>query len=121
MFRAYQDNVVIAMEPVEDRLKDGTVVLVNAEASRRGTRTARVLASGPGYRNRGGHFVENSVKVGDRVLVNALAGQNYALDLSVPRHNKSSEFQALMGDKGEFRICREEEILGVLDNSEEGI
>jgi hypothetical protein len=58
--------------------------------------------------------VPNTVKVGDRVIVDALAGQNYALDLSVPRHNKTQEFQELFGDRGEFRIVREEEILGVL-------
>jgi hypothetical protein len=60
-------------------------------------------------------FVANEVQPGDRVIVDALAGQNYALDLSVPRHNKSTQFQELFGERGEFRIVREQEILAVFE------
>jgi len=37
------------------------------------------------------------------------------MDLTVPRHNKSAEFQDLFGDAGEFRIVREQEILAVVE------
>jgi uncharacterized cupin superfamily protein len=33
----------------------------------------------------------------------------------VPRSNKSAEFQELFGDRGQFRIVREQEILAVLE------
>jgi len=127
-FRAYADNVVIQIEPRETQTESGLTLVHGGKNGAREHRTARVVASGPGYyRSKPGGangtergvFVPNEVKPGMRVIVDALAGQDYALDLSVPRHNKSAEFQELFGDKGEFRIVREEEILGVLESAEE--
>lgn len=115
-FRAYADNVVIALEQERTQTASGLAIVHTASASR-GHRTARVIASGPGYTTPSGVFVPNEVRAGDRVLVDALAGQNYDLDLTVPRHNKSSEFKELFGDRGEFRIVREQEILGVLEDA----
>jgi hypothetical protein len=59
--------------------------------------------------------VPNTVQPGDRVIVDARAGQNYDMDLTTPRHNKPTEFQELVGERGEFRIVREEEILAVIE------
>jgi co-chaperonin GroES (HSP10) len=125
-FRAYADNVVIQIEPRETQTESGLTLVHGGKNGAREHRTARVVASGPGYyRSKPGGangtergvFVPNEVKPGMRVIVDALAGQDYALDLSVPRHNKSAEFQELFGDKGEFRIVREEEILAVIEDS----
>ena len=113
-FRAYADNVVIELEPAQTETASG-IALVPGGARARDHRTARVIASGPGYRLGSGAFVPNEVRVGDRVLVDALCGQNYDMDLTVPRHNKSSEFQELFGDRGHFRIVREQEILAVFE------
>ena len=113
--RAYADNVVLAFEPRETQTASGLALVHGAKTGARDHRIARVVASGPGYHKPSGLFVPNEVKTGDRVIVDALAGQNYQMDLSVPRHNKSQEFQELFGDRGEFRIVREEEILGVLE------
>ena len=118
IFRAYADNVVIQIEPLEQQTKSGLYTPHSGAAKARGHRSAVVLASGPGHINRFGKFVPNEVKAGDRVIVDALAGQDYAMDLSVPRHNKTPEFQELFGDRGEFRIVREEEILGILDEEQ---
>lgn len=116
MIRAYQDNVVIVLDPQETETKSGIAIVHNRSPGAREHRTARVIASGPGYHTRLGALVPNEVKAGDRVLVDAVAGQNYAMDLTVPRHNKSSQFGELFGDRGEFRIVREQEILGVLES-----
>lgn len=116
-FRAYMDNCVLELEPLPKESAGG-IALVNMGPNNKGHRTAVVKASGPGYTTTQGVFIPNTVKAGDRVLVDALAGQHYALDLTIPRHNKSSEFQELFGDRGEFRIVREQEILGVLEDDE---
>jgi chaperonin GroES len=111
-FRAYQDNVVLRFERLPTRTASG---LHLPESRAEKTRQATVVAVGPGHVNRGGHLVPTHVQVGDRVLVDARAGQDYALDLNVPRHNKPTEWS---DERGEFRIVREEEILAVLDEAE---
>lgn len=112
-FRAYQDNVLIRFERQPEMSSSGLLHLPQTREEK--TRTAEVMAVGPGYTNRGGHFVPTQTKVGDRVVVDARAGQNYDLDLSVPRHNKPAEWA---DERGEFRIIREDEILAVLDAAE---
>ena len=129
MFRAYADNVVLALEPLEQQTASGLHTPHSGKNGARDHRIARVVQSGPGYWTRMGKrdargmyatgwrdvFVPNTVKPGERVIVDALAGQDYAMDLNVPRHNKNQEFQELFDERGEFRIVREEEILGVLE------
>lgn len=110
--RMYADNVCLVLEPMPTETPSG-LAIIQSQASK-GHRTARVLASGPGYLTRMGALVPNETKPGDRVVIDALAGQNYALDLNIPRHNKGAEFEELAGDRGEFRIVREEEILAIL-------
>ena len=123
-FRAYADNVVIQLLPRESQTASGLALVHSGKNGAREHRQAKVIASGPGYRHpvkgrcggtHGGVFVPNEVKPGDIVLVDAHAGQNYDLDLTVPRHNKSAEFQELFGENAEFRIVREQEILGVVE------
>lgn len=113
--KAYADNVIIVLEPLPTETASG-IAMVRMNKNTKESRTARVVASGPGYTNARGVFVPNEVKPGDRVIVDALAGQHYQLDLTVPRHNKSSEFQELFGERGEFRIVREQEILGIVED-----
>lgn len=125
--KAYADNVIIVLEPLPAR-SSGGIHLVHGGPKAQAGRWATVLASGPGYWKRAykcpdcGHdksiFVENHVKPGDRVFIHELAGQDFALDISAPRHNKDQVFQELCGDRGEFRIVRESEILFVEDVEE---
>lgn len=105
-FRCYQDNVLLRFEELP-KLSAGGLHLPDTRRGEK-TRQAVVVAVGPGHTNRGGHFIPTTVKVGSRVVVDAQAGQNYELDLSVPRHNKPTEWA---DGSGEFRIVREEEIL----------
>ena len=114
-FRAYADNVVIELIPLETQTASGIALVHGGKKGARDHRRARVVASGPGYYRDSGVFVPNEVAAGETVIVDAHAGQDYAMDLSVPRHNKSAEFQELFGDRGEFRIVREQEILGVVE------
>lgn len=126
MIRAYADNVIIRLEPRQAETKSGIALVHGGKPGARGYRTAIVVAAGPGHwigcRSCGGergHFVPTSVRAGERVIVDELAGQNYDLNVSVPRHNKSPEFQDLFGDAGQFRIVREDELLGVIETGAE--
>lgn len=117
-----QDNILIVLEPLETMTASGFHV-VRMEQGARDHRVAKVLAVGPGHwtgcRQCGTaktHFIPTELKPGDRVIVDALAGQNYDMDLSVPRHNKSPEFQEMCGESGAFRVIRESEALGIVED-----
>lgn len=115
-FRATQDNILIKFQPRPPVTASGLIhIPQTVTESRVGTREAVVLAAGPGHTSRQGKFIPTAVKVGETVLVDALAGQNYDMDLSVPRHNKPTEWA---DDRGEFRIVREDEILCVVERDE---
>lgn len=114
----YHDNVLIVLEPKEQVSSGGIHLVHKSGPKARGSRFARVIESGRGYPAPiGNAFVENTVKPGDRVLVDELAGQSYDFDLSAPRHQEmAQEFPELFGERGEFRVVREGEILGVLED-----
>ena len=134
-FRPMHDNVVIVLEPLPTETKSGlALVHLSKDPGVRESRTAKVVASGPGYYrsyrkplgSRTPHerlqyseptavFIRNETKPGDLVLIDSNAGQDYAWELNVPRHNFKQEFAELMGEQREFRIVREDEILGVLE------
>ena len=119
IFRAYADNVHIELEPIPTMTAGGLHLPQTARSKARGSRYARVVASGPGhYRQRrdGANgtrdsvFIPNETRPGDRVIVDALAGQAVAgleMELSLPRHNPH-------GDFGDSRIVRESEILAII-------
>lgn len=124
-FRCYADNVAIQLEPLETMTASGLHLPQRTERGAMGFRTAKVLASGPGhYRQKkggaastvDGAFVPNETKRGDRVIVAALCGTNFEMDLTVPRHNPGFDFSELLGDAGEFRVVRESEILAVIES-----
>ena len=106
--RMYQDNVAVRLEPLEQVSAGG---LHLPQSRKEKTRSATVLAVGPGH-YKGATFVPTQVQVGDRVIIDQIAGQNYDLDLSVPRHNKPTNWA---DERGEFRIIREDEILAVVE------
>jgi co-chaperonin GroES (HSP10) len=115
MIRAYMDNVIVRLLPRETVTAGGLFIPDNANGPNgKQTVQAEVIASGPGWRMRNGRgpLVPNETKPGDVVLIDAMAGQDYSLDLNVPRHNKASDWS---DDRGQFRIVREDEIHGVVE------
>jgi len=110
--RAYADNVVIRLEPLATMTASGLHLPGTQKTKQTGSREATVMAVGPGHVRPNGVLVPTQVQVGERVIVDALAGQNYDMDLSVPRHNKPVEWA---DSQGEFRIVREDEILCVVE------
>jgi co-chaperonin GroES (HSP10) len=123
MIRPLADNVVLRFlpAPAETVSAGGIIAPVAIKArNRRGIRVAEVLASGPGYwdRNGRGKFIPNEVAAGELVLVDESAGQDYSLDLNVPRHNKAQEWA---DDRGNFRVVRHDEIHGVVEGDPAGV
>lgn len=128
MIRPTADNVVLRLLP-GDAVSAGGIHI--PEMARKGkrleARKAVVVAVGPGHyeqrkRTLGstqyttdGAFIPTQVKPGDIVLVDPQAGQDYTLDLSIPRHNRPATLDAIADERGEFRICREGELLGVVE------
>jgi co-chaperonin GroES (HSP10) len=118
--RPYADNVWIELEPVATVSPGGLFIPQQSRAGARGSRFARVLASGKGYYRqvndfangtRDQAFIPNETKEGDRVLVDAMAGQAWDGEMSMPRHNKG-------GDFGDRRVVREAEILAIVTESD---
>lgn len=129
MIRLLSDNVLIELEPLPTESAGG-IALVHAKGNRaRASRTARVIASGPGYwysrrqRLAGGQFsaptevfVSNETKAGDRVVVDADPGQDYKLDISTPRVNgNGTQFEQVAGSLGQYRVVRESEVYAILE------
>jgi co-chaperonin GroES (HSP10) len=115
----YADNVLLTFEPLDTMTASGLHLPQQSRQGARGSRYARVTASGPGHYRQAKvgangtcdrQFVPNETRPGDRVLVDALAGQAWETDMSMPRHNKG-------GDFGDTRIVREDEILAIIEES----
>jgi co-chaperonin GroES (HSP10) len=128
-FRPLADNVLVVLEPEPTETRSGIAIVRQRAPSARYSRTARVIASGPGYMGRStylhpaGLFHPNELKPGDRVLVDALAGNNWDWDVGeTPRNNGVDTAVpflaavALLGEKVEARIIRESEALAVLED-----
>jgi co-chaperonin GroES (HSP10) len=114
MIRATQDNVVVRLLPLPRLSAGGIHIPQTAGRRRTGVREAEVLAVGPGHhRDSGfGGLVPTTVMVGEVVLVDEFAGQDYSFDNYRPRQNKGADLG------GELRIVREDEIHAVLERDQ---
>lgn len=118
MIRPYSDNVLIELEPLPTVSESGLALVHTRAPGAREHRTARVVASGPGFKRPCcGAFIPNTVKPGDRVIVDALAGDKmkYDFDVSAPRQSGQPDIDHLLGERGAWRLVREEEILAVVE------
>lgn len=116
--RCYADNVLIELEPLETTTASGLAMVHTRAPGAREHRFARVVASGPGHKKKCcGAFVPNETKPGDRVLVDALAGDKmkWDFDISAPRQNNHGDMDHLLGERGAWRMVREEEILAIVE------
>lgn len=121
-FTPFADNVFLQLEDDTVTTASGLVFPSLKAAGAKRTRIGRVIASGPGYwtePNRTspqGVFIANTVRQGARVIVEAQAGDNYSKGFHVPRHNGMRACLGHLGElRGEFRIVREAEILGIVE------
>jgi len=77
MFNALDDKVIVKVAQVEETTESGLFIPDTASSMPdQGT----VVAVGPGRYSATGAFIENTVKVGDRVLFNARAAQSIELE-----------------------------------------
>lgn len=119
--RPLEDNVLLYLKPRPSRMAGGLLTLPQNRAGRlTGAREAIVLATGPGWRLRGGRgpLVPTEVEPGQCVVVDAKAGQDWALDVGKPRTNPKGCTWAsfpvpteLERVGGEYRMVRADEIL----------
>lgn len=119
--RPFQDNVFVELEPLNE-VRESGLVLINKKPGAKDVRCGKVIAAGPGHWTEPnsvcpeGFFKETTVKPGDRVILEAYAGENYQKGFFIPRHNgRGAELGALGDLRGEFRIVREDEILAVIE------
>lgn len=114
--RCYADNVLIEIEPLETVSASGLALVHTRAPGAREHRFARVIASGPGYKRPCcGAFVPNETRPGDRVIVDALAGQKWDMDISKPRQG-IGDLDHLLGERGAFRVVREDEVLAIVED-----
>lgn len=118
-FRPLADNVLLMIEEQPKETASGLALVHNRSPGAREHRTARVIASGPGY-TKGccKQFIPNTVKPGDRVIVDALCGDKlkWDFDVSEVRQNSIPEFDHVGLLRGQMRVVRESEILAVVED-----
>jgi len=121
MLRMLSDNCLIALEPPPNETASGIAIVHSRAPGAKEHRTARVLSVGPGHypgcKSCGGErgtFVPTSLVAGDRIMVDAMCGNRYDFDVSAVRQNERAEFDAMLGERGEFRVIREAEALCVV-------
>jgi len=122
--RPLADNVLIYLKPRPERMHGSSIVLPgNRRAKSNGAREAIVIASGPGWRLRGGRgpLVPTEVEPGQCVIVDERAGQDWSFDVAKPRTNPRgcqwASFPVPTVHErpgGEYRMVRADEILGEL-------
>lgn len=124
--RPLADNVLLYLKPRPERMTGSLLVMPATRGQKaNGAREAIVLASGPGWRLRDGRgpLVPTGVEPGQCVVVDAKAGQDWALDVAKPRTNpRGCEWQSFPvptvheRQGGEYRMVRADEILMVLES-----
>lgn len=129
-FHPRSDNVLLELEPLPTQTTGGLHIpdMGKKDARRKATavRWARVLAVGPGHQpgckkcgDRRRVFIPTELRPGQRVLVDALAGQDYSWDIVPTRaHAKAQNFEAVGDHRGELRVVREDECIAVDEDAQ---
>ena len=123
--RMTQDNCLIVLEPAPTETASGIAMVHTRAPGAKEHRTARVLSVGPGHhpgcKSCGGQrsaFIPTTLVAGDRILVSATCGHKWDMDVSAVRQNEHSDFDNILGERGEFRIIREAEAHAVLTDEQ---
>lgn len=121
--RMLSDNVLIRIEPPPDTTASGIAIVHTRAPGVREHREAVVIAVGPGHypgcKSCGGAkptFIPTTLRAGDRIVVDAMAGNKWDWDVSTVRHNEKAEFDSMLGERGDYRVIRESEAHCVLDD-----
>jgi co-chaperonin GroES (HSP10) len=123
MLRVIQDNVLVLLEPKPTETVSGIQLVHMKGPGAREHRTAKVIAVGPGHhpgcKACGGvkpTFIPTTLKPGDRIVVDALCGNKWNMDVSSVRQNERTDFDSMLGERGDWRVIREGEALAVLED-----
>lgn len=95
-FRPLRDHVLVKRLDEEEQAAGGIII---PDTVKEKPMEARVVAVGPGALNRNGMILPISVNVGDRRLIGKWSGSDVKID------------------EEEFLILKEEDILGVIDET----
>lgn len=71
------NRVIVQREEEESTLKGGIIL---PDSAKKKQETAKVLAVGPGKREKGGELIAPTVSVGDVVLMDKYGGQEVTID-----------------------------------------
>lgn len=124
--RPFSDNVLLYLKPLPERMAGSLIALPSTRGSKpNGAREAIVVASGPGWRLRGGRgpLVPTEVEPGECVVVDTKAGQDWSFDVAKPRTNPQgcewTSFPVPVQHErpgGCYRMVRADEILFVVES-----
>ena len=96
-----QDVVIVKMDPIEDKLRSGVIILKDTTAQR--VRTATVVKVGPGRRN---------AKTGERIPVGVEPGERVAFFRWHQEHQQGKALLKFFGELGEdMALIRQADIL----------
>ena len=93
-FTPLHDRIVVSRIEAEERTAGGIII---PDTAKEKPQEGRVIAAGPGKRDRGGKLIPPDVKAGDRVLFTKWAGTEF-------KH-----------DGQEYMIMKGDDILGVIE------
>ena len=117
------DNALIRLDPPPSETASGIAIVHTRAPGVREHREAIVIAVGPGHhpgcKSCGGQkptFIPTTLKPGDRIVVDATAGQRWDFDVSATRSRDATEFDAFDGDRAQWRVIREAEAHCVIES-----
>jgi co-chaperonin GroES (HSP10) len=121
--RCLADNALILLEPKPTETASGIQLVHMKGPGAREHRTAKVIAVGPGHhpgcKSCGGSrstFIPTTLKPGDRIVVDALCGNKWNMDVSSVRQNERTDFDSMLGERGDYRVIREAEALCLVED-----
>ena len=121
--RMLSDNALIRLDPPPSETASGIQLVHTRAPGVREHREAVVIAVGPGHhpgcKSCGGQkptFIPTTLRPGDRIVVDATAGNKWDWDVSSIRHNEKADFDSMLGERADFRVIREAEAHCILED-----
>lgn len=86
---------VLILEDEKEKVSSGGIIIPDTARDGKYSTTAKVIAVGPGVRQKGGYVEEPSVKVGDRIVLPKHHGTEVTFDGKIHRIIPSSVIDAV--------------------------